>query len=570
MSEITEATTPPGPQLEGDSPSADQPAGADRSSASPAPRIRSWWRPAAVFAGGAVVLFLIYLRLSEMWPVDSDGASNVLQAWDMLHGNLLLHGWTLTDVSFYTTELPQYALVELLVGLSPTVVHVAAAMTYTLLVIGVALLARGRATGTEGWVRMAVAAGILLAPQAGAGTYVLLLSPDHVGTGVPLLAALLVLDRAPRRWWAVAAFLFLMLIAQIGDPLATIEGAVPVVIVCLVRLYPEAVRNRRLGRENWYDLSLLIGTLLSIKVASAVLAVIAKAGGFHVFSVPPFFTYAYSLSAHFWLAIESVLLLNGADFTGQPLGASAGLALLHLVGVALVLWAVARGLRRFFADRDLVVQILVVSFILVLVSFVVGNRAYTVMNAREIAGVLPFGAVLAGRMLGGRLMSLRLLPALALVLAGYLVALIYGVSLPAVPNPNRPLITWLESHHLYYGVAGYWESNSVTLYSHERVQVRYLGPLNDGKLAMAAWESQRSWYNPKLHDARFVIWDRYLSSSVRDVTATFGRPAHSYRVAGERIFVYDHNLLRDLHGTFILPQVRISQPTPPGVLGRAA
>ena len=35
----------------------------------------------------------------------------------MLHGNLLLHGWTVSDVSFYTTELPEYMGVELIRGL---------------------------------------------------------------------------------------------------------------------------------------------------------------------------------------------------------------------------------------------------------------------------------------------------------------------------------------------------------------------------------------------------------------------------------------------------------------------
>src|ERR1700730_18111426 len=78
--------------------------------------------------------------------VNSDGAGNALQAWDMLHGNLLLHGWTLSDVSFYTTELPEYMLVELAIGLSANVVHVAAAATYTLVVVLAALLAKGSAT----------------------------------------------------------------------------------------------------------------------------------------------------------------------------------------------------------------------------------------------------------------------------------------------------------------------------------------------------------------------------------------------------------------------------------------
>ncbi|HYZ54299.1 MAG TPA: hypothetical protein VE733_12490 [Streptosporangiaceae bacterium] len=69
------------------------------------------WAWAAAFAAAAVVLFVCYLRLSRTQPVVSDGASNALQAWDMLHGNWLLRGWTVSDVSFYTTELPEYVAV---------------------------------------------------------------------------------------------------------------------------------------------------------------------------------------------------------------------------------------------------------------------------------------------------------------------------------------------------------------------------------------------------------------------------------------------------------------------------
>ena len=73
-------------------------------------------------------------------PAASAGAANALQAWDMLHGNLLLRGWTVSDVSFYTTELPEYMGVELIRGLGSDVVHVAA-LTYTLLVLLAGLLA---------------------------------------------------------------------------------------------------------------------------------------------------------------------------------------------------------------------------------------------------------------------------------------------------------------------------------------------------------------------------------------------------------------------------------------------
>src|SRR6202034_390959 len=72
------------------------------------------------------------------------GLQRALVAGDLLHGNCAQRGWLVTDVSFYTTELPEYALVELARGLRPDVVHIAAAITYTLLVATAAALARGR------------------------------------------------------------------------------------------------------------------------------------------------------------------------------------------------------------------------------------------------------------------------------------------------------------------------------------------------------------------------------------------------------------------------------------------
>src|SRR5258708_2523349 len=83
----------------------------------------------------------------------------------------------------------------------PADVHVSAAITYTLLVLLAGLLAKGNKTGREGLIRVAIASGIMIAPQIGPGAFLLLLSPDHIGTGVPLLLVFLLLDRAPRSRW---------------------------------------------------------------------------------------------------------------------------------------------------------------------------------------------------------------------------------------------------------------------------------------------------------------------------------------------------------------------------------
>src|ERR1035437_9445368 len=56
---------------------------------------RRWW-VAAAWTVAPVALFFCYLRVSQTEPGDSYGAVFTLQAWDMLHGNLLLHGWWLS------------------------------------------------------------------------------------------------------------------------------------------------------------------------------------------------------------------------------------------------------------------------------------------------------------------------------------------------------------------------------------------------------------------------------------------------------------------------------------------
>ena len=159
-----------------------------------------WLVRAAAVVLAAAVLFACYWRQSLTQPISSDGAANALQAWDMLHGHLLLHGWLLSDVSFYTTELPQYMLIAVVHGLGAGVVNLAAAMTYTLLVLLTALLAKGDAGGREGLTRCLLAAGIVLAPQLSA-TSTLLQGSDHAGTAVALLVVWLLIDRAARTGW---------------------------------------------------------------------------------------------------------------------------------------------------------------------------------------------------------------------------------------------------------------------------------------------------------------------------------------------------------------------------------
>jgi len=255
-------------------------------------RRRRWYAAGAVL-GCTAVLFFCYLRIAGTVRVNSDAAGLVLQASDMLHGNLLLHGWWDTDVSFITTELPEYAGVTAVMGVRPEVVHVCSALTYTVLVLLAAFVARGRARGAEGVVRAVLAATVMLAPQPTGATSVLLGSPDHVGTAVPLLALLLVLDRAEgtrarARWLAPGGVTVLLALTIVADPLAEVGGVVPLVLACLLRAVRIGVirARRRTADTSWraagYEVSLAAAAVIAVPVAGAVNALITHYGGYHL------------------------------------------------------------------------------------------------------------------------------------------------------------------------------------------------------------------------------------------------------------------------------------------------
>jgi len=496
--------------------------------------------------------FAVYLRLAETRAVNSDGASQALQAWDMLHGNPLLRGWTVSDVSFHTTELPQYALVELFRGLRADVVDIAAAMTYTLVVLLAALVAKGGATGRQALLRVAVAAGIMLAPQLGAGTNVLLSSPDHTGTSVPLLLTWLVLDRGGRRWYVPLITSVLLAWAETADSIAVIAGIIPLALVCVVRAARATLA--RSGRDVAYELAMAGGALAAAQGASWILKAMTAAGGFTIrplgVQIAPL---SEILGHNLRVTARCLLVLFGANAGGPPTREAAFFLLLHLAGVVLAAAGVAVAAWRIRGGGDLASQVLLAAIAVNLGAFLVTERAVDVASAREIAPVLPFAAALTARQLSGALASPGLAPRLArglliVIGAGYVAGLGLELTVPAAPPQGAPLTAWLESRHLGgSGLGGYWQASVVTLTSGGTIAIR---PIADegGRIGPHPGEIKDAWFDPRRSAARFVVlspgepgYPGY--ADYRAVRATWGTPARVYHVAQYTIWYWPKNLL---------------------------
>jgi hypothetical protein len=550
-------------------------------------------------------LFALYFRQSLTAPFNSDGAANVLQAQAVIGGNPLLRGWWTSDVSFCTTELPEYVLVTALRGVSPAVVHLCGALTGTLTLLLAALTARGSTPGRAGWYRAAVTAGIMLAPSVLGGTEVFLENPDHAGTAVPVLALLLLLDRAAGRRctpWAVCALLAL---AQLGDELTLAAATVPLAAVCVARLLAggrlitigrrsaagradSGGRACKAGRpvpggradsagEHRRDVALLAATVAAVVLVQLAKLTLRALGGF---DLRPLADVALArpsrVPANAGVLWQSVLLVFGANQPGPPhqaqtIGAHGllvAMADLHVAGLVLAGAGLAAGLWLVMTRQaERVTAVLVAAIILLTAAGLGSTLLRSLSNAHEVAVLLPLGAVLAGRTLP--VLAPRTFPAssrraqrqraggiAALALGAWLAVgvaeLGYAAAWPAAGPAQQPLSAWLVAHQQRAGLAGYWQADATTVVSGGRVLVAPV-TLHAGGAAADRWESSAAWYQQGRSDATFVIAVTGPGAgnglSAAAVRARFGPPAAQHQIGPYVIMLYRYNLLTRLAGT---------------------
>jgi hypothetical protein len=520
--------------LSGESKAGETPPAEPGSSPGVRPRGRRAWA-ALAWAAGAAGLFLVLLRASMTVGPPADAASIALQAHDLLHGNVLLHGWLAGDVTFYTFELPVFALAEVFLGLHVAAVHAAMALIDLIVAACAAAVA---VTGSRGIARVGRAVVVV----AVIGAPVLVLAhrwlaiglPDHTGTTVFLLLGCLLLDRALSWRWTAPLLCLLLCAGQLGDVTVRYVYVPAIVLVGALQI----ARTRALRSP---DTAIVAAALGSVPLSLAVRAVLRHLGAFSMVAPRTAIAPVSSWPNHAAITWQQLRTVFGAQAPGGLLAGYAlfGLACLLAVAVAfgLTLW------RWRTAQR--VDQLLVAAIAANLGVYAISTLA-SPLTPQELTGVPVLGAVLAARTLMPASIPRAWAAALAApVFAAALVPLCLVAAQPPTVSLRQPLSTWLQAHGLRHGLAMYWDGPDVTLLTSGEVQLHAVIAV-DGKINPFEWETENAWFNPAEHYANYVACVRSYPLFSRTAERFFGRPA-SIRYLGDWvILIYHRNLIEQL------------------------
>ena len=523
------------------------------------PMKRTWPRTALLAVLGVAALvglvFLLDAVSAHAYYPDSDGATVLLEGHAMATGHPLLEGWRLSLDSFWSVDALWYLVGVAFAGITPSLLHVIPAVIAAGIIgLGVVMAVEER----RGAAAVASAGTVLalLAFPSQALALFLLRGPWHVGTALWCLVAFYCLRKGRIDWrWGIAV-LFLVA-GMLGDLQTAALGLVPIALAGIAAA--GRTRNWRAGIPN-----------VTASAAAAALWEIGK----HVTRAIGTFSMAHAnqiSSPHQMLrnvrhGFHELILMMGVGTSYFGIGSEpVGLSYVHVLAILVVLaavagtvWAIVWGTST---GRETVVGTSTEAAWrlddMLIFGVFASPAAYTLLAinpdpaySRYLTAGIIFAVILTGRIVGRVTEDIdwrtfrRVCAAVGLAAAGcYLAGTVINIDRPGPVNPASLLATWLESHHLHYGIGAYWSSSITTVESSNKVVIRpVICP--PGKKTLFEYERNSAgyWYHEPFD---FLVFQRgalWGGVDRKSAIKTYGRPAHIYVEYGYTVLVWHKRL----------------------------
>ncbi len=522
----------------------------------------------------SVYIFFTYLKV----PMNSDFANQILEAGDILKGNILLKGWNLTGVSFYFSELPFYVLGTAVAGVD-TYAYIIAASVMVVCVNLLGFLLAFRNHGKNPIPKALFYLALIGFPTE---TWLGFLR-GHCGIFIYLCLMLLVLRRiTEEKVVPVVSWILIGVLAAFGcmsDMQILIIGIIPILLFCVINL----LRNDPHfdpKHTAWLAGILICGIVLGIVMD----ALLMKLGGINKnsFLDTRRFVDMDRLGEKFLLLGKGILNvfridLPAAEWAARDIISLCCVSIIILTALFFLCSSLLRYLRHGTGDPVSAVISLSLTVMFIICFF---TDVYIDEDGARYISYFPFAAcILICRGLEASDLPVpahrqdsalfgsghprtvppaedRIFNPLSCILLFFAAGILF-FRMPAAERRQTPqdrLAIFLSENGLTDGYADFWNASHTTASSGNRVRVRAIrGRVPElGKpdhLEMHNWFCKSDWYLSGPHD--FIVFDGsgYLHVSEDVVTKLLGDPDRILETDGYRVYVYD----RDLTGEIVLP-----------------
>ena len=461
--------------------------------------------------------YLLYtFSVAYSIPCNSDMANMVLEAEDIIHGNLFLRDWILTGITFFTTDLIFFEIGTAFFGISNF------AYVFSIWLMWLSLIAAGclfffdLCPKEKRWYLLPLFLTICAFPCK----EFIMHSRVHTGSAFFALLGIFFARKAAATERKIHFILcgLSLVFATAGDISGLLTGILPIVLVFSVKSYRSIVSEGK-TIKNKYSI------IVAVVVAAFICAIILEKlwlflGGAdkNAYIGEKSFLPISEWQNHLTIYFDGLFSLVDAHFMGEHIGSFQTLIALFrssiiIAGLCTMFFHILKFLRNQTHDETIV--LLSTSFCAISAVYILTSLSINIWTTRYFA----YTPVIFALVISRQVVTLQKIPmnkkavrsicafcSLFLICASVLhngsnIRIFFDKqsrSKIGKDSERLELANFLTAQGLSNGYATFWDASILTVYSKNKVKVRHLNA--DG--TQMKWFCKNTWYS---EPANFII-----------------------------------------------------------------
>lgn len=497
---------------------------------------------------GIVSLFYITFMcvIAKIIPIESDRANHVLQAQDILHGNIFFNDWILTGVNFLTTDLPFYEIAVLLGGkIGFNTVYITAGLMISVTVL-VSVYISFYNKRIPKWYLFPLLQ-ILFVPS------MILMINLRVHTGAVVLSLIAILlayrhvEKIESRKWQMIVGYIIMSLAVFGDKLTVLMSVAPIITYSIVKYYRTRDYTFCFVARNTF-LSLICGCVLE-----KIYFIISSADRNSYLGKMHFVDFGV-LSVQATRFFSELMKMFGVDFWGKSLNQLTNISsFLNLIVFIMAIYIICVIVIRYIKNKSVDTLSVMLTMGIVYCSL---PYIFTQISQTRYITFIPIAmciVLVRNFDLIAKEMNIKKLcyvfGVILLASQGVNIYKLYNVDKVPILDQKQAYLTnddaeivieEMRKNNLKNGYASFWNASIFTVLTNGDINVRHIIPLNGKDMGPHKWFCKNDWYND---EANFVIINTFKDDLNEDIiTNAFGMYNKKVEIKHFKILIYDKDL----------------------------